>query len=832
MSASPSPQPPQRTRLRLSPSPRRALLKRLGVALTLSLVALSGWVLLVPFPTDRLAPHHVTSTRVLDRDGHQLREVLNHKDGRGRWLALDEISPHLAAATIHTEDKRFHNHGGVDLIAIARAATLNAQQRRVVSGASTITQQTVKMTLPRSPRRDLRAKLQEAVWAIRLERALSKEDILAQYLNRAPYGNQLFGAEAAAQAYFGKPAADLSLAEAALLAGIPQAPSVTEPLRHRQRAVARQRVVLQTMRQRDAISEEDYRRALAEPLLLRSKRAQILAPHFTDHALRLIKKTGEPLPQEIHTTLDLALQEKVEGVVSSQLHTLRERGVGQLAVVVLNTRSGEVLAWVGSRDYWDADHEGANDGVIALRQPGSTLKPFVYGLYLERGGTAADPFMDLPTHFPTEQGVYIPKNYDQDHRGPVSLRDALGSSLNIPAVAATAEIGEDALLKRLRQAGLQSLTEDAGHYGLGLALGNGEIQLLELAGAYAALGRLGRWRPTRLFKDGHDAAALLKDQGSPNQPSTLFSPAVSYTLLDILSDDLARAQGFGRHGPLALPYRVAAKTGTSTDFRDNWAVGVTPDYTVAVWAGNFDGAPMEHVTGVTGAAPTLRQVFQALYPQAASHADVAWFPQPRSLTRRHVCAHSGQPAGPACTSTRIALLPDGYQGASRINAHGRGPGAEHCELHVHVAIDTRNGLRAGPDCDPAFVQHQTFHRLSPEWMEWGLEHGLTPAPEADSPLCPAGPASAPDAEARHQHTRIIHPTPGDTFVIDHLVPREAQSITLRAHSPEDALTWFIDGVPLREVSPPHTTTWTPTPGHHVIGLGHDSPVTTITIEVQ
>lgn len=791
----------------------RRWLGRLALALGAALLALAAWIYAEPFPQAALAPAPVTSTWVVDRHDRLLREQLNPQEGRGRWIARDELSPWLVQATIHAEDKRFYDHVGLDPIAVARSLWFNLRGGAWVTGASTLTQQTVKLTRPRRQRRALGPKLMEAAWALRLERALDKDQILTQYLNRAPYGNQLFGAEAAARAYFGKPASALSLGEAALLAALPQAPSAHNPRRHLDRALRRRALILDAMRDRGAITEPQRLRALEEPLRLRPLDAAPLAPHFTEYALREAAAHGEPLPDTLHTTLDLALQEKVEGLVRAHLGRFEDKDrLSQAAVVVLDNRRAEVLAWVGSRDYFDARHLGANDGVLARRQPGSTLKPFVYGAHLERGGTPADVLHDLPTHFSTSDGAYIPQNYDRGFAGPMSLREALGRSRNIPAVEVAARIGEGPLLERLRLAGFESLGEGAGHYGLALALGDGEVTLLELAGAYAALARLGRWAPTRALRGERDEAAERR----------IFSEEVSFQLLDILTDDQARAGSFGRHSALWLPFRVAAKTGTSAHYRDAWAVGATPDYTVAVWAGNFDGSETTDVSGARAAAPLMRQVFQALYPKAAAPADVAWPRAPRGLRRVQVCAHSGQPATDACPSSRAEWVRDDQHGAAAQEATGGdlAQGPLRCEVHVALLIDVRDGLLAGPGCDAAHTERRVFHRLPPRQREWGHQRGLQPPPEAESPRCPGGLAQRQGgAEAHHDGPRVLHPLAGDQLLLDPHGPPEARQITLRAQAPDGDLTWFIDGAPLARVPAPWTRRWSPSPGAHRVGVG-------------
>jgi len=604
------------------------------VAASLAVIAFFGWVGLVPFPEEVLRHDNLTSTLVLDRSGHILREVLSSDETRGRWVPLGELASNLVLATIQAEDKRFYEHPGSDFAAITRSLWIDATHGEARTGASTLTQQTVKLTLQKGLRRTLPTKLMEIVWAWRLELALTKDEILEQYLNRVPYGNQLVGAEAASWMYLGKPAALLSLAESAFLAGLPSAPTLLNPYRHLARAKARQRWLLDLMHERGTISELAWQTACAEPLNLMPRRGTPEAPHLTSLAASGIQALpGQFRPATLATTLDHQLQTDIERLLAAQTPEDAELGRMQAAAVVLDTRSSEVLAWVGSRDFRDHDALGQNDGVIALRQPGSALKPFVYAAFFEGGGAYDTVLDDKPTTFQTPTGAYIPENYDRMFHGLVDVRTALGSSLNVPAVATLAQVGVPTVLALLRRAGLTTLTEDAHHYGLGLALGNGEVRLVDLAGAYATLGRLGRQLPVSWVaraKDNVRTAADAREGGE-----RIFSEATAFVLLDMLSDDRARGIGFGLAGPFDLPYRVAGKTGTSSDFRDNWAVAVTPLHTVAVWVGNFDGRPMQRKLGKSGAAPLVRQVLQRLYPDANDRAAVPWFEPPLNLTRRN-----------------------------------------------------------------------------------------------------------------------------------------------------------------------------------------------------
>lgn len=606
-------------------SPSRRLHKTLPwlMAIGASLVfVLAAWVSSVSFPLEVLEHPTHTSTLIVDRDGRLLREVLSADDTRGRWVTLDEVADTLELATIHAEDRRFHDHPGIDFLAIARSLWIDLSTGEARTGASTITQQLVKLTLQRGEPRTLSTKLMEIVWAWRLELALDKTRILEEYLNRIPYGNQLIGIEAASRGYFDKPASALSLAESAYLAGLPSAPSRHNPYRFPERAKARQRWLLELMLEREAIDRLSFEAAIAEPIALKPRGGPHLAPHLTSQitsTIKIMPPTGRP--PLVETTLDLALQGAIEEVVQRHQpdpgRAARPQAL-QAAVVILDTRTSEVLAWVGSRDFKDRDALGENDGVTAPRQPGSALKPFIYGLWLDRGGSPDETLDDSPRSFATPTGPYRPENYDRLFRGPVSPRTALGSSLNVPAVDVLERVGVPSMVEHLASLGLR-FPEAPEHYGLGLALGNAEVRLVDLAGAYATLGRLGEHRPV----------AWTRAQAPSSR--RVLSARSAYTILDMLADDRARGVGFGLAGPFELPYRVAAKTGTSSDFKDNWAFAVTPLHTVGVWVGHFEGTPMGQSPGRFGAAPLAREVLHTLYPRASRRGDVPWFAAPDGL---------------------------------------------------------------------------------------------------------------------------------------------------------------------------------------------------------
>jgi penicillin-binding protein 1C len=599
------------------------------VVLTASVAVLAAAVVVVstPFPREVLASHPDVGPRILDRHG----ALLHHMPGPAgaRAIPLDPAAPLprlVTAAVLAAEDRRFHDHAGLDGLAILRALWAHLRGAPQAGGASTLTQQLVKRALMPDAPRTLATKLEEAAWALRLELALPKEDILRHYLDRAPFANGLVGVGAAARGYFGRPPEALSPAEAALLAALPNAPSRLDPRRSPEAARARAHLILRRMHADGTLDDGALALALTEPLQLQPSPVHLPAAHLVTSVIPELNAAAASgalpatMPATLPTTLDAHLQRLAETIVANPQHP-QPRGLPratsgdhQAAIVILDTASGEVRAWVGSRGWTDADALGRTDAVVALRQPGSALKPFIHGLLLERGATPDTLLDDSPGAFETGRGVYRPENYDRRHRGPVSLREALGSSLNLPAVRAVAQLGVDVVLTRLRALGLRTLDAPADHYGLGLALGNGEVRLVDLAQAYATLGRLGLHRETRWRLDAPEAAA-----------TRVMPVTVAKTLLEVLADDRARGIGFGHASALLMPFRVAAKTGTSSDHRDNLAFGVTPAYTVGVWVGHFDGRPVDTRSPHLAAAPILRAVFLALYPRAARPSDVPWF---------------------------------------------------------------------------------------------------------------------------------------------------------------------------------------------------------------
>jgi penicillin-binding protein 1C len=724
--------------------------KRLLVGVPLAAILAAWGSLYIPFPRSRLNPAPVLSLRLEDRHGLLLREVLSDEGGRCRWISLKEVSPLLLKATLASEDRAFFSHSGIDPLAIVRALFQNLRARHTVSGASTITQQLVRNIM--GGRRTYLRKVVEAWLAVRLEHTLSKEEILIQYLNRIPYGHQTFGIEAAARLYFDKPAEHLSLAESAFLAGLPRSPTMLSPYRKVGPARRRQGDILQAMRRLRFIGQAELERALAEKLVIVPAEEKFKAPHFGEMVLSQMPPAARRRLSEVRTTLDLALQAKVEKLVVNHLKQLAKKGLTNASVVVLDNDRDEVLCLVGSRDFFDTDHQGQVNGALALRQPGSALKPFTYALALERGYSASSLIEDSPAGFPTASGAYRPRNYDNAYHGQVRMRVALACSYNVPAVSVLSRLGADMLFRRLKALGFDSLKKEAGHYGLGLTLGNGEVSLLELVRAYAALARGGVFRRERIF---------LREEERPRLEAKVFSPQVAFLITDILSDRDARIPSFGYLSPLNLPFPVAAKTGTSKDYRDNWTVGYTPRHTVGVWVGNFDGRPMQGVSGVTGCGPLFHDIMLLLEAQGPA----AEFAEPPGLVRKEICPLSGMIPTDLCPGRMEEVYLSGTEPKKT------------CPLRHGLSLRAVAGRR----------EERRFPALVP-------------------PLS----------------LTVLFPQEGDIFKLDPVLRQNYQSIQFRAGIPADmgitVVEWWVNGRKIGSSSFPYTFPWTLSPGSWTIKI--------------
>ena len=616
--------------------PRRIVLAIVG---TWALATAAWWIIVLAggFPMHLLDRTAATSLIVVDGSGHGLRQEATSAGTSERWVALDEISPHLINATLASEDDDFYDHGGVDWTAMVRATWLNLRRRGVEFGGSTITMQLVRL-VARTPR-SAAGKLRQMVLAARLERRLGKREILEQYLNRVFYGHGAWGAEQAARVYFGKSARELSVGEAALLAVLPRGPSYYDPFDAPERVEARRRHILRLMEAKGYLGADE--RALAErvPIELDRRRSGFRAPHFVE----LVKDRLPPAMRRaatVRTTLDGALQRTIEVAVDNHLDHVSARHIGQAGVVVLRNSDGAILALVGSRDWADQAGHGAWNAATARLRPGSTLKPFVYGAAIERGDTPATIALDVV--LPEDQNQFYSK--DVRSHGFARYRESLAGSYNLSAVHTLQRVGVDLALAKLRGAGLTTLDRPDDVYDWGLAIGHAETRLIDLTAAFTTFGRGGVPVVPRAIEE-----AVSVDGGVWSEPRTerppVFSEEVSYLIYDILSDPDARKPMFGDRVPLNLPFPIALKTGTTKAYTDLWAIGVTREYTVGVWAGNFDGSPTYQVMSSEGATPLLRAAYTAI---AARYGDPTAPPRPRHIVSAEVCALSGELPGPHC----------------------------------------------------------------------------------------------------------------------------------------------------------------------------------------
>ena len=627
--------------------PRRggdiSLSLRLRTTLAAALALIAGATLFIYFgPIDEtlLDATRFASTTIVDRNGVALYEPLSPAGGRGASMDAKELPALVVAATLAAEDRRFFAHPGVDPIAIARAAFRNMTQGRVREGGSTITQQVAKL-LRGGGERSWRNKVGETVLAIRLERRFTKDEILAMYLNAAPYGNQIHGIARASRAYFGVAPRDLTAAQAPFLAALPQRPTAFNPLRDAGAARRRQIAVLSSM----PLARDQLAVAKEERLRFGALSRNLVAQHFVE---RVAPQCAGRLV--CRTTLDNVLQQQIAGIIDAHRPLLAKHGAKNVAVAVLHNRSGHWLAWEGSGDYLDSETSGAIDGVITPRQPGSTLKPFTYALAFERGWSPATVVADVKSHFATAQEgvVYSPRNYDGRYRGPLRVRSALAGSQNVPAVATLSHLGAAALLRFLRSAGFDGLDRTADYYGLGLTLGDAEVRLDQLVTAYAAFAR-----------GGATVEPMMLLSERPTTRPALLSRRTAFWISDILSDNDAREYAFGEGGSLEFPFRVAVKTGTSQAYRDNWTIGYTRDVTVGVWVGNFDRAELRNSSGVTGAAPIFRAVMLAATKRVRGDlplGDQSPLVEPEGVAPVSICSDSGARPSPWCPSTQPEWL--------------------------------------------------------------------------------------------------------------------------------------------------------------------------------
>jgi membrane peptidoglycan carboxypeptidase len=796
--------------------------------------------LLVDLPSpDRLYERATApSTRIYDRNGRLLYEILDPHSGAHAPVPLAEVPPACIEATVATEDASFYNNPGVDLWAIARALWINLRGGEILSGGSTITQQLARNLLLSPQERteiSLERKLRESILAWRLARTYTKDEILTLYLNETYYGNLAYGIEAAARTHFAKSAAELK---------------------------ARQSVVLSLMVKHGYISPQKADLAVNEKLYFASVLFPIKAPHFVMVVRSQLEREFGPESiytqgLEVHTTLDLDAQNAADRLVRHRLAQLASsqdadqpsHNVRNAAVVAIDPHTGEVLAMVGSPDYFDPRIDGAVNAAVTIRQPGSSIKPITYAAAfdpaLPNPLTAATMMVDVRTAFVTREGdPYVPRNYDRQWRGPVLLREALASSYNLIAVQVLDYVTIERMTALARSTGITTF-DDADRWGLALTLGGGEVRLLELTAAYGAFANGGhRVEPVTITRVEDSRGQILKAWNATIGPRVM-DERVAYLITDILSDNFARAPTFGEGSALRLSRPAAAKTGTTSDWRDNWTVGYTPDLIVGVWTGNADNEPMQHVSGVVGAAPIWHDVMETLL----KGRPVRQFVEPPGMVQVTVCADSGLPpaqgegveteafgTGNGDQRSGIGDWESGHPARcprtiTELFIEGTQP-TRTDDWHWWFVLDTRNGLLASPDCPPEFTARERYTLYPAEASEWVRWQGIPQPPDIVSPLCVNLEAGVTGRETRGEPLPdpsslasgswplvLISPDQGSHYQLSPEIPLSAQQIVVSAQAADSValrqVTLLVDGRPLATLTrPPYQALWPMETGPH------------------
>jgi len=798
------------------PSRRLILLAALLVVIAAGMLAIRAWLFTdLPDVNDLSAGLHQPSIRILDRRGRLLYEVIGDQPGRHNVVSLSTIPRPCIDATIATEDANFYSNPGIDPAAILRAIWINLQGGEVLSGGSTITQQVARNLLldpHERSERTLTRKLRETILAYRLAQRYTKQDILALYLNQTDYGNLSYGIDAAARAYFGKSVQELDLAECAMLAGLPQAPSLYDPLTDPNAAKQRQAIVLNLMVDHGYLTRQAADEAAKEPLRFAAERYTIEAPHFVMEVYRQLEQT---LPPEVlygggltvHTTLDLDWQHTAERIARRHLDLLNTpkpsdppHNATDAALVALDPHTGQVLAMLGSPDYFDEEISGAVNLALAPRQPGSTMKAFTYANAFDPSQTepltAASMLLDVRTSFVTHEGfAYSPVNFDRNEHGPVLAREALASSFNIPAVIVLNKIGMERLLPFAARLGISTLKNPA-DYDLSLTLGGGEVRLLEMAAGYAAFANGGRFVKPILILDVQDEQGKSIYEPPAGVGEQVMDERVAWLISDILSDNLARAPTYTTHSILQIGRAAAVKTGTTTDYRDNWTIGYTPNLVVGVWVGNANSEPMIGISGVSGAGPIWHSFMRTVLRGQPEME----FERPDGMVQGEICTLSGKLPTPDCPYTRAEWFIAGTEPT------------EYDTFYKRVVVDASTGLPATEATPPERRESRLYLDLPPQARPWAQQQGLTLLPDQL-----AGAAqSSPEVS---EELVIASPDAYTIYRVSPEMPVEAQRIRIVVTGPPGLhdVQIVLDGQPLASLTNgPFETWWPLVVGEHTV----------------
>lgn len=735
--------------MRTGPNGRITIRRALLAVTAGGLAGFLGLDCLFPFPYHRL--REPSSVIVRDRHGAILRAFIASDEQWRFPVALNEVGPVLGKAILESEDRWYRWHAGVNPLSVARAAWSNWRSGRVVSGASTIPMQIARMAEPKD--RTPLAKAAEMFRALQLDWHFGKDELLEIYLNLLPQGGNRRGVGAGAHFYFGKRPQQLSLAEAALLAVLPRSPASYDPTRNADAALAARNDLLRALGRRGAFDEATVALALREALPERLRRNPFRAPHFARH---MVARAGGA--RDIVTTLDGSLQRVAEERAAWFAKRLRDRGIENVAAVVIDNETRALRAMVGSAGFFEAPYRGQVNGAIARRSPGSTLKPLLYAMAIDSGLVIPESrLLDVPTDF----GGYVPENFDSTYRGQVTVAEALAASLNLPAVRLLARAGPGRFLSLLRRGGLATLDKSSSHYGLALALGACETTLLDLTNLYCSLRMDGVYRPVQFVP------------GRPAKGVRIVSREAAHLVGEILTEvsrpDLPRSWALTRDVP-----RVAWKTGTSFGHRDAWAIGFSSRLTIGVWVGNFDGSAVRGISGAEHAGPLLFELFRAL------EGDSGEWREPRGLQLESValCAASRDLPGEHCRATIQAERVPGRSSLTR------------CDWHRAAFVDRSSGHILSGDClDGRPYERRVLTVYPPELQAWWRagRQAVAPLPPVSADCGGVQAGTAP---------RIVSPQAGTPYLLRADAPARYQKVplTAAADSRADRLYWYQDGV--------------------------------------
>ena len=787
--------------------------KRPLFLLTCSIVVLPGLILLVanwvfPLPVEKL--HPPSSTVVLDRHGEWLRAFSASDDSwRIPEPSLAEISPKLKTAVLTYEDRWFYHHFGINPFSIAQALVTNIKAGRVVRGGSTITMQVARMMEPKP--RTVRNKIIEMFRALQIEARYSKDEILTLYLNMAPYGGNIVGSSAASRLYFSKPQNRLSLGEAALLAAIPNSPTHLRPDLHHANAVRAREKVLKRMVTFGRISERELREAVSEPIPTSRYPMPLGAPHLT-RLLKISHSEQEYPPyvrrhslfndgasngasgiqvRRIRSTIDARVQELAERILQESLDPLRREGISTGAIVVMDTESREVLALVGSYGFFDIHGEGQVDGANARRSPGSTLKPFIYGLAMDRGLITPESLLN---DVPIDYSGYQPANYDGEYRGFVTASEALAHSLNVPAVNLYSRLGNNGIYSFLQNAGISTLPKSKSHYGLSLILGGCELTLLELTTLYAGLANFGEFSEYRLTLDPvENGEGNIAGSMSHATAKRLLSREACYILTEMLTEVRRPDFPAAFEASTNLP-KIAWKTGTSFGHRDAWSIGYTPELTIGVWVGNFNGTGVSSLVGSEVAGPILFSLFTALTTPATNR----WFTRAGRVNTREVCSLSGMLPSSNCRSSKF----DYYIPSVSQNTV--------CTIHKEIYVDEGTGSALCSHCRVGRTHRRVVYEEWPASIGTWLKRSGFAIPEMPSHF-----SECTGLVAGH-HPIVTSPTEDSEYQIRAGIPLENQKILLQASvsNRTKQVFWFLDGQLIFSGDPAEKVFLTPVAGKH------------------